>query len=204
LTFEPFLAAFREVDRPTASAWQGALQAGWKELLTEHGGATFDDGLYRLHSPETSVRADEAVAAAFPELRGRVRCFGFDWLGRQFAIDVQAPEAESIRLIEPGTGEVLSLPASFIEFHNALLLSYRDAALASTFFESWSASNREALPLRADRCVGYRVPLFLGGVDDLANLEETDIWVYWAISGQLLDQTRGLPAETPISGVRVE
>jgi hypothetical protein len=46
--------------------------------------------------------------------------------------------------------------------------------------------------------------LFLGGVDDLANLEETDIWVYWAISGQLLDQTRGLPAETPISGVRVE
>ena len=199
--FEPFFAQFREAKPPAATVWPSPPQPGWLELLNEHGGATFDDGLYRLHTPETSARADEAVGAAFPDLRGQVRCFGFDWLGQQFAIDLRAPEPESVRMAEPGTGQVLVLPASFAGFHDSLLESYRDAALASDFFASWAAGHLDALPLRPDRCIGYRVPLFLGGRDELNNLEETDIWVYWEIAGQLLECTRDLPTGARISGV---
>ena len=35
------------------------------------------------------------------------------------------------------------------------------------------------------RCVGYKVPLFLGGADDIGDLELADLDVYWTITGQL-------------------
>lgn len=35
-----------------------------------------------------------------------------------------------------------------------------------------------------DQCAGYRVPLFLGGDDAVANLEQSDIGVYWSLMGQ--------------------
>jgi Domain of unknown function (DUF1851) len=201
--FDRFLSTFSEAGQGAITTWSDSPQHGWQELLAAHGGSTFDDGLYRLHEPTTSLRADQIVAEAHPELGNRVRCFGYDWLGRQFAIDLNAPEAASVRMIEPGTGEVLVLPASFVTFHDSLLMDYRDAALASAFFESWVAGHRDALPLKADRCVGYRVPLFLGGDDNLGNLEETDLWLYWDISAQLIAQTRNLPAGTPRSGARL-
>jgi hypothetical protein len=202
--FDRFLSTFSESTVAAPGAWPNpAPQAGWEELLSAHGGATFDRGMYRLHLPETSRRADELIAEAHPQLRGIIQCFGYDWLGRQFALDLAAPEAESVRMVEPGTGEILVLPASFTEFHESLLLEYRDAALASGFFASWSADHPDALPLKPDRCVGYRIPLFLGGRDDLENLEETDLWVYWAISAQLIAQTRNVPPGTQVSGVRV-
>jgi len=201
--FDRFLTTFSETRQGGVITWSDPPQRGWHELMTAHAGSTFEGGLYRLHEPTTSLRADQVVTEAHPELRAKVRCFGYDWLGRQFAIDVTAPEDESVRMIEPGTGEVLVLPASFVAFHDSLLLDDRDAALASAFFASWAAGHRDALPLKADRCVGYRVPLLLGGDDDLENLEETDLWVYWDISAQLIAKTRDLPPGTPITGARL-
>jgi hypothetical protein len=110
---------------------------------------------------------------------------------------------ESIRMIEPGTGEVLEIPASLTDFHNAELVQYRDAALAATFFQQWADANPASLPIRPDRCVGYRQPLFLGGTDDLDNLDETDLWVYWDICTELIARTRGLPPGTSISTTRI-
>ena len=107
-------------------------------------------------------------------------------------------------MIEPGTGEILQIPMSFVDFHNSELVDQRDAVVAFTFFNEWIAANPDALPLGPDRCVGYRVPLFLGGRDELANLEETDLWVYLSISAQLLAQTRELAPGTSISRIRVE
>ncbi|WP_434798222.1 T6SS immunity protein Tdi1 domain-containing protein [Terrisporobacter vanillatitrophus] len=36
--------------------------------------------------------------------------------------------------------------------------------------------------------MGYKVPLFLGGEDDISNLEEIDMEVYWSVTGQLNSQ----------------
>ena len=35
-------------------------------------------------------------------------------------------------------------------------------------------------------CVGYKIPLFLGGNDEISNLEITDMEIYWGICGQLI------------------
>lgn len=104
-------------------------------------------------------------------------------------------------MLEPGTGQALEIPASFVGFHDGELVDYADSALAENFFDNWAASNPGSLPLGRDKCVGYKVPLFLGGPDTMDNLELSDIEVYWSISGQLIRATENLPAGGPISGI---
>ena len=106
-----------------------------------------------------------------------------------------------VLLLEPGTGEALEIPVPFSTFHDGELVDYADAALAAEFFEAWSAQHPSALPLSPDQCVGYKVPLFLGGHDDVANLEVSDLDVYWTICGQLRRQVKVLPPGTPIRSV---
>jgi hypothetical protein len=90
---------------------------------------------------------------------------------------------------------------SFAAFHDEELIDYADAALATGFFESWSAANGDSVPLSRDQCVGYRVPLFLGGEDVVENLAVTDLEVYWTICGGLRRGSLNLPPGTSIDGV---
>ncbi|MGI8476497.1 MAG: hypothetical protein ACR2OO_09035 [Thermomicrobiales bacterium] len=111
--FEAFLSAFRpnpgaepgEPRRP----WPGGTVRGFAELMGAHSGRTFDDGLYRLHTEASGRAADAWAVAAFPFLAGRVHCFGFDWLGTQYTLDLERVEGGEplVELIDPGVGEVL-------------------------------------------------------------------------------------------------
>ena len=92
-------------------------------------------------------------------------------------------------MFEPGTGEILEIPVPFALIHDEELVDYSNEALASEFFASYLASGGEAPDLR--QCVGYRTPLFLGGEDDLPNLELIDTDVYWHLVGQLILRTKG-------------
>ena len=140
-------------------------------------------------------RALTWIAEAFPEFADRACPFGYDWLGRQFAIDIGRQEAGQplVLLLEPGTGEGLEIPSTFAAFHDEEIVDYRDAALASGFFDTWSRTQGAVVPLPRGNCVGYRVPLFLGGHDDVDNLELIDLEVYWTICGQLRRRTSQLP-----------
>lgn len=40
-------------------------------------------------------------------------------------------------------------------------------------------------PVNFDECVGYKIPLFLGGDDHIGNLQSTDLDVYWTLTGRL-------------------
>ena len=75
-------------------------------------------------------------------------------------------------------------------------------ALASEFFASYLASGGQAPEFI--QCVGYRTPLFLGGEDDLPNLELGDTDVYWHLAGQLILRTKGLAPGTRIDSVTGE
>jgi hypothetical protein len=48
------------------------------------------------------------------------------------------------------------------------------------------------------QCVGYKIPLFLGGEDGPDNFEISDLDVYWHITAQLIEKTKGLPIGTPV------
>jgi hypothetical protein len=202
-----FAERFRVVVRhpDTSSPWLDPrlLDAhGYEAFATEAAGRTFDDGLYRVHDDRSGPEAEKFISLAFPDFAGRVCPLSFDWLGRQFALDAKRSEGGEalILMLEPGTGQALEIPLSFSSFHEQLH-ELREPALADSFFRRWVGTRPDSVPLLPQTCVGYQVPLFLGGRDEIDNLELIDIDVYWSICGQLRLGTRKLPEGTTIKQV---
>lgn len=169
--------------------------------MPSYAGCSFGGGIYRLYGSEEIETWTAAVEKSFPEFRGRVRCFGRDWLCNQFCLDRQRMEKGEalVLLFELGTGQVLKIPNTFETFHSDLLIEDAGAALAENFFGRWRAT--DSRPLAANECVGYEIPLFLGGKDELENLQRLDSAVYWGLTAQLLQRTRQLPVGTKVRGV---
>ncbi len=178
--------------------------SGYLALASRFAGCTFENGLYRFHDDRTGPRGLALIDEAFPNFTSRARPFGYDWLGRQFSLDARRVEdGEALVLImEPGTGEALEVPLSFAAFHEELD-NLREPALAAEFFYEWVKANPDQVPVKPSECVGYRVPLFLGGTDTVDNLEVIDFEVYWSLCGQLRQGTRHLPLGTSIQQVSI-
>lgn len=94
------------------SAWEHpALLActGYDAVRQGLAGASFEGGLYRVHDAESGPLALQELRSAFPEYAGRATPFGYDWMGRHFAVDAgrtsESGEA-AVLLLEPGTGDV--------------------------------------------------------------------------------------------------
>lgn len=177
---------------------------GYVELVDQFAGCTFEDGLYRLHDAESGPRGEVSIADAFPDFAGHVCPFAVDWLGRQFGLDARRSEGGEalVLLMEPGTGQALEIPFSFRSFHENLN-DLREPALAVSFFSQWAAENRGQIPLDPQECVGYKVPLFLGGQDAVDNLEVIDLQVYWSVCGQLRQGTKRLPAGASVRQISI-
>lgn len=169
-------------------------------LLRDFGGSSFKQGLYRIIRGQDIPVWNARINLGFPETGGRVTCFGYDWQGSAFAIDNQRLEQgqPGVVLFEPGTGKALKIPANIATFHDALVIENPDAALAANIYtEDWLPSGG---PQPAyNQCVGYKTPLFLGGEDDISNMEITDLEVYWHIMGQVIAKVKGLPPGTPVN-----
>jgi hypothetical protein len=163
----------------------------------------FLNGAYRLHHSDDVARFTAIAGKAFPAFSTRITCFGADWAGSQFATDEDriVGGERQILLLEPGTGKVLQIPCGLDTFHDGLLVKEPDATAGYSFFQEWLAAGGSAPGY--EECVGYRKPLFLGGVDRVSNLQLGDFEVYWSICGQLLSQVRNLPPGTRIGGVSI-
>lgn len=174
-------------------------------IFAELGGTSFGNGLYRVNNAAEAVDATGEANEFFGEHRGRFQCFGTDWLGRRFAVDRDRIDGNQhlVAMLEPGTGEVLEVPATARTFHEEELIAYGEAALASGFYEAWRNHASDRVPLRSDECVGYEVPLFLGGTDAVANLARQDLSVYWSICAQLRAETLTLPLGSTVSELRI-
>lgn len=150
------------------------------------GGIAIERGLYRVHVARSATAADLLVAEMFPEYGGRIRCVGFDWLGRQLAADLPLPvDDPPVLLFEPGSGRVFEAPTPLSEFHDRGLIEVREEALAVAFYLEWRSANPGMDQLDFSQCVGFRIPLFLGGEGSTPNLEVTALDFYWTLSGQL-------------------
>lgn len=168
----------------------GGCESSVTALRSHVGGHSFNGGLYRVHTAESAAVSDREVAAAFPEYVGRIGCFAFDWAGNQFSLDFARGSSDDpeILMYDIGGGEVFQVPSTFSQFHDVALHDNREEDLAEEYFGQWIAAGGRA-PAWSE-CVGYRRPLFLGGVDALENMEITDTSVYWSTMGQLRAQTR--------------
>jgi hypothetical protein len=155
-------------------------------LLELFGGMSFDEGRYRLLTREEIPAWTERVENAFPEHRGNLICFAFDWLGRAFVLDRSRRLAgrPAVLMLEPGTGRNEDIPCDIVSFHDFELISHRGEVLADGFYSMWRAQGGSA-PLM-HQCAGYKHLVFQGGSDIERNLEIKDMQAYWEYAAEEL------------------
>lgn len=154
-----------------------------KDALTtfrsKYQGMSFGDGIYRVFRGDAIEKWEEIISEGYPDFKSNFEPFAYDWLGRCFAVDLRKDSQGQILMFEIGTADVLHIPCNFTEFHEEEIPLSHDACLASNFFNEWRDAN--GVSLQPDQCVGYKIPLFLGGIDTVDNLEVSDMEVYWYI-----------------------
>lgn len=198
--FERFLSKYPVESRGTGARWdvpELRSIAGYDELWSQVGDAPLCDGLLRLVDAESGRNASSFVREGFPELSTRAVPFAVDWIGRVVAIDLGRPPG--LLLIEPGSGQAFEIDESFHDYFDIDLVDDPMTLLESNLFGAWR--NAGGLIPTNGQCVGFKVPLFLGGRGDVPNMEVTDLAVYWDVSAQLWAQARTLTPGTKISQV---
>lgn len=88
-------------------------------------------------------------------------------------------------LFDIATGEDLKLEQPLCEFFNIELVEYEDETLGITEFNTWNSNDVE---LNFNDVVGYKIPLWLGGKDDLSNYEIIEAEVNWEINRHLMNK----------------
>ncbi|SEQ26193.1 hypothetical protein SAMN05216188_102580 [Lentzea xinjiangensis] len=172
---------------------------GLAELVTTAAGCTFGDGIFRVFTEDEALRAQRLANAMFPEWAVRIRPIARDWLGRQYALDLH--RNAMLILLEPGSGGVYELDGTIPELLDEQMVDDPDTFLAQDLFRAWRSVHPERIP--AGMCVGFKVPLFLGGDGTVENLEVIDEEVYWSTHGQLWSKVRDLPPGSMIEGVEI-
>jgi hypothetical protein len=195
MNFHNFLQVFNCTDEiPSGKPMQlSSLSDSDVRLVIDNlGGKTFNDGLYRVVHADDIQPITEIVKEAFPEFDDRLVPFGFDWLGRVFAVDKSriVNGHKQVTMVEFGAGEAMQIPCSAIEFHESELINFADDALSRPFYDQWRLTYTDSLTY--EKCVGYRVPLFLNGSDTVDNLEVSDRAVYWEFCRQLRSQVKSM------------
>lgn len=153
-------------------------------FLKMFSGRQFGNGILTIFQEKDINIWQKNISDAFPIAKGRFSLFGYDWLGNCFGIAVDETNMGKVILFEIGTGEILSTGCDFEDFLDNEIPYNNKACLASQFYQKWLENG--GIPVKYGRCIGYKIPLFMGGHDDIANLEESDMDVYWSIVSQVM------------------
>ena len=159
-------------------------------MFEDFGGVTLADGFYRFHTAASATAANDACARLIRGFAGRCHAFAFDWLGRHLAVDLRDANGDGdgdVICVDPGGGEYLTTDCPLSEWHD--IVASDEDPLAYPFYQEWRAANPAQGPLAFHQAIGYRVPLFLGGADEVPNLEVIDRDVYFELSIQLALKT---------------
>jgi hypothetical protein len=159
-----------------------------REIVAALGGVSFAGGLYRVLPADAVGVWTETAGGAFPELAGRATVFAVDWAGRLFAADAERVDGDGdqrVLVLDPAAGESYESPSTVTEMHTWELLEQPHALLWQPEYEKWRLAADDERPLSLQECVGYRVPLLLGGPSDFSNRERTDLVGYWQRAARL-------------------
>lgn len=146
-----------------------------RSIFDELGGHSIEKGLFRVHTPDSSLVWSRKVGEFFTEFAGKIQIFGFDWLGRQYAT-LNEPD-DRVYLFDPSLGEVLPIPSTPRDIFNVELVDYKKETFAPELFQA--LAHLYAPELDMDKCLGFDKPLLEGGDGELTNYKVADVSAYW-------------------------
>ncbi len=180
---------------PWSSGFAALISEAGHTFLSTTAARSYGGGLLRFGA---DIVAPALIA--WPHA-GRLLPFAYDWMGRVYGLDTARTVngLAFVSRVEPDIGEILESDIPFDEFVADQFGADAEATLAIEFFDEWQTAGGRPLDIR--ECAGFRIPLFLGGTEDVANLEIVDADVYLTIAGQLAGQTLGMEPGTHIDRV---
>lgn len=173
------------------------LAAFFREL----GGISFGRGLYRTLKIAEIEAYIERTVLAFPDYRGRIFPFGYDWLNRVYCLDIGNGDVpKSCLLFSHLSDEVLRIPAGIVEFHNDIIINDGNEIFDADMFDNFLIREERNMLGRSE-CAGIIVPLFLGGEYSISNMDLFDTSIDWETMAQILVQTRASRINEKIQSV---
>lgn len=170
-----------------------------EQLLQILGNTVTAKWAYRIFNIEMAESFTKIVESFFLEYSGRIEVFGWVWNGLLLAEDKN--NREQVLLFEPESAQVFEIPGNLEYFHNIQIIKNRWPLLREHLYKEWIGKNRSIPNIR--ECIGYKKPLFLGGMDEVSNLELIDMEVYWSVTWQLWNAVKDLPPGTSIWNVSI-
>jgi len=170
------------------------------DIFEEYGGCSIENGLYRFHTFKSSEEWALIITEYFEKYKKLIYPFGFDWMGRQFCF---CPYNDLIYMFDPATGGDYELKQHPFLLHDDDFVNDTEDMLSANLFAKVLKYNKmSSIPF--NECLGYKLPLFLGGKDEIENYELQDMEVYWHIDSQLYKQAKELPPGTKIENIRID
>ncbi|WP_304426435.1 hypothetical protein [uncultured Adlercreutzia sp.] len=172
-------------------------------FLSCFGGRSFGNGVFRTFAPEDIDKWHKITNCdMYSKLHGEYELFGYDWSGRCFAVSRNKKLGyNEVIILELCTCKILFTEVGFLDFLNSEIPQYHDACLDSEYYKEWLVGHE---PVELMQCVGYKVPLFLNGQDEVDNKEIIDMEVYWDMTTQIWEAVKDLPEGTKIGDIRFE
>ncbi len=186
-------------DKPDGST--PSLPPKPEHLLAVLSGRSFNGGLYRVHTPDSAAEWTEIVGKLFPQHAGEFAVFGYDWLGRQFALNAGPRAHGQVLMFDAAEGTCLEIPADVVGFHDRILVELPEPTLELATYEAWRKAGNG--PLAPDQCAGYQVPPTLGGSFEVSNLKTIEMEIEWELLTQLWDVHRQHPGAR-IDSVKID
>ena len=151
-------------------------------------GHIFDSGLFRIYNLTNALKRTQIGKAYFSNERSDYYCFGCDWTGRQYAVNY---DDTHIFMLDHAVNEFSHLESTLDVFFNDFLVNMKeDILLASEFLNTMN--HLKISKLEEHQILGFKVPLLLGGKDQLDNYVISDLDMDWDFSLQIRDQTKNL------------
>ncbi len=172
---ERFLIHFPVDDRGIAVGDESASIA--EEVRRLFGRHSVCNGLYRFHSNEGAITWRSIVSEYF-ELPTGLELISYDWRGNQIGYD---PDRNVMVMYDISLAEFFEIEAGVSEFHDEIMVDDPEV-VAFKAFEDWLSDKP---PPSIDMCIGFKIPLALGGKDEIENMELVDMRVYWGICGEI-------------------
>lgn len=163
-------------------------------------GRSFNHGLIRFHSSTSRPRWAGIIKNHIRLSPSETLPLFFDWEGRNVFFH---RESGRTYFVDPSTNEVDWVTQSIVELLEKICSNEGPDVLDEEDFEA-ARRHLGGPSLGFDECIGFVLPLFLGGSEEPSNREVTDMEVFWEINRQLTEQTNDLQVGTPIEGIELK
>lgn len=156
-----------------------------ENFRNEFSGLVLYDGILKILNRRDVHKWRSNINLAFPRFANKFEPFAFDWLGSFYCVKLTQSTKPAIFIFNILQNRCLLVPCDLITFLEKEIPQNSTMALQSHKFNQWKLSNQ---PLKYNECVGYTVPVFLGGVEILDSSKVFDLDEYWQIFTDLLDE----------------